>query len=42
MGAAAAFVAFVIRDGRAYRWEGALLIGLYTAFAVACLLAGDR
>ena len=29
MGAAAAFVGFVIRDGRARRWEGALLIAVY-------------
>ena len=42
MGAAAAFVAFVLRDGRARRWEGALLIGVYTAFAVLCLIVGDR
>ena len=42
MGAAAVFVAFVIRDGRARRWEGALLISLYAAFAVSCLILGDR
>jgi Ca2+:H+ antiporter len=42
MGAAAVFVAFVLRDGRAKRWEGCLLIGVYAAFAVLCLLVGDR
>ena len=42
MGGAAAFVALVIRDGRARRWEGALLTGVYAAFAVWCLLVGDR
>jgi Ca2+:H+ antiporter len=42
MGGAAGFVAFVIRDGRARRWEGALLIGVYAAFAVWFLAAGDR
>ena len=42
MGGAAAFVAFVIRDGRARRWEGALLITVYAAFVVWALVAGDR
>jgi Ca2+:H+ antiporter len=42
MGAAAAFVAYVIRDGKARRWEGALLVGVYTAMVVAFLFAGDR
>jgi Ca2+:H+ antiporter len=42
MGGAAAFVAFVIRDGRARRWEGALLIGVYLAMAVGFYIAGDR
>jgi Ca2+:H+ antiporter len=42
MGGAAAFVAFVIRDGRARRWEGALLIGVYAALVVWFLTAGDR
>jgi Ca2+:H+ antiporter len=42
MGAAAVFVAIVLRDGRARRWEGVLLIAVYTAFAVVCLLVGDR
>jgi Ca2+:H+ antiporter len=42
MGAAAAFVALVLRDGRARRWEGGLLIGVYAAFAVLCLVVGDR
>ena len=42
MGGAAAFVAFVIRDGRSRRWEGLLLIGVYAALAVWFLAAGDR
>jgi Ca2+:H+ antiporter len=42
MGGAAAVVAFTLRDGRSRRWEGAMLIGLYAAFAVWCLLVGDR
>jgi Ca2+:H+ antiporter len=42
MGGAAAFVAFVIRDGRSRRWEGALLIAVYAAFVVWIYLAGDR
>ena len=42
MGAAAAFVGFVIRDGRARRWEGALLIAVYGGFVVWFLSAGDR
>jgi Ca2+:H+ antiporter len=42
MGGAAAFVAFVIRDGRSRRWEGLLLIGVYAALVVWFLAAGDR
>ena len=42
MGGAAAFVAFVIRDGRSRRWEGLLLIGVYGALVVWFLAAGDR
>lgn len=42
MGAAAAFVGFVIRDGRARRWEGALLIAVYGSFVIWFLSAGDR
>jgi Ca2+:H+ antiporter len=42
MGGAALFVAFVIRDGRARRWEGALLIGVYAALVVWFAVAGDR
>jgi Ca2+:H+ antiporter len=42
MGAAAVFVAFVIRDGRSHRWEGALLIAVYGGFVLWFLSAGDR
>ena len=42
MATAALFVAFVIRDGRARRWEGALLIAVYGGFVVWFLSAGDR
>jgi Ca2+:H+ antiporter len=42
MGGAAAFVAFVIHDGRARRWEGALLVSIYATLVVAFLVAGDR
>ncbi len=42
MGGAAAFVAFVISDGRSRRWEGFLLVGVYAAVAVAFGVAGDR
>jgi Ca2+:H+ antiporter len=42
MGASAAFVAFVIRDGRSRRWEGVLLIAVYCGFVVWFLAAGDR
>jgi Ca2+:H+ antiporter len=42
MGGAAAFVAFVVRDGRSKRWEGALLIAVYAAFVAWIYLAGDR
>jgi Ca2+:H+ antiporter len=42
MGGAAAFVAFVIRDGRSRRWEGVLLVGVYAVLVVAFLAAGDR
>jgi Ca2+:H+ antiporter len=42
MGGAAAIVAFVVRDGRSKRWEGALLIAVYAAFVVAVYLTGDR
>jgi Ca2+:H+ antiporter len=42
MGGAAAFVAFVIRDGRSHRWEGVLLICVYVAMALGFLAAGDR
>ena len=42
MGGAAVFVAFVIRDGRSRRWEGALLIAVYAALVVWFGTAGDR
>jgi Ca2+:H+ antiporter len=42
MGAAALFVAIVIRDGRVRRWEGAMLIAVYVALVVAFGVAGDR
>ena len=42
MGAAALFVAIVLRDGRVYRWEGFMLIGVYAALAVAFGVVGDR
>ncbi|MGB8003815.1 MAG: calcium/proton exchanger [Gaiellaceae bacterium] len=42
MGAAALFVGFVIRDGRARRWEGALLIAVYGGFVLWFLAAGER
>jgi Ca2+:H+ antiporter len=42
MGGAALFVAFVIHDGRSRRWEGALLVAVYAAFAVSILVVGDR
>jgi Ca2+:H+ antiporter len=42
MGAAAAFVAVVIRDGRSRRWEGALLVAVYAAMVIAFGFAGDR
>jgi Ca2+:H+ antiporter len=42
MGGSALVVAFVLRDGRSRRWEGALLVGLYAVAAVGFLIAGDR
>jgi Ca2+:H+ antiporter len=42
MGGAAAFVAFVVRDGRSRRWEGWLLVGVYAVTVVVYLLAGNR
>ena len=42
IGGSAAFVAFVIRDGRARRWEGALLVAVYGVLVLAFLFAGDR
>jgi Ca2+:H+ antiporter len=42
MAVAAVLVAMVIRDGRAQRWEGALLIGVYLAMVVVFGFSGDR
>ncbi len=42
MGIAAVFVAYVIRDGRSRRWEGGLLIGVYSLMVIAYFVAGDR
>lgn len=42
MGGAAGFVAFVLRDGRARRWEGAVLIAAYAALVIWFLTVGDR
>lgn len=42
MGAAAVFVAVVLRDGRVRRWEGLMLIGVYAALAATFGLVGDR
>jgi Ca2+:H+ antiporter len=42
MGAAALFVAFVIRDGRSRRWEGVLLVVAYAAVVAGFWVAGDR
>jgi Ca2+:H+ antiporter len=42
MGGAAVLVSVVIRDARSRRWEGILLVGAYTAFAVWVYLVGDR
>ncbi|HEY6149159.1 MAG TPA: calcium/proton exchanger [Gaiellaceae bacterium] len=42
MGGAALAVAIVLWDGRARRWEGALLIGLYAVAAIGFGFAGDR
>jgi Ca2+:H+ antiporter len=42
MGASAVAVALVVRNGRATRREGLLLIGLYILVAVGYFIAGDR
>jgi Ca2+:H+ antiporter len=42
MGAAAIIVAFVIRDGRARRWQGALLIAVYGGFVIWFLSVPER
>ena len=42
MGGSALVVAFVLWDGRARRWEGALLVGLYAVAAAGFAFAGDR
>jgi calcium/proton exchanger cax len=42
MGGSALAVALVLADGRARRWEGALLVGLYAVAVVGFGFAGDR
>jgi Ca2+:H+ antiporter len=42
MGASAVVVAIVVRNGRATRREGMVLIGLYILAAIAFFIAGDR
>jgi Ca2+:H+ antiporter len=42
MGLAALGVAFVIRDGRSRRWEGFMLVGIYSGVVLLYLAAGDR
>jgi len=42
MGASAVVVALVVRNGRATRREGLLLIGLYILAAIGYFIAGDR
>jgi Ca2+:H+ antiporter len=42
MGGAAVFVAVVIADGRARRWEGFMLVGVYAAVVGVYLAVGDR
>jgi Ca2+:H+ antiporter len=42
MGGSALAVALVLWDGRARRWEGALLVGLYAVAAIGFAFAGDR
>jgi Ca2+:H+ antiporter len=42
MGASAVAVALIVRNGRATRREGLLLIGLYILVAVGYFIAGDR
>jgi Ca2+:H+ antiporter len=42
MGGSAVVVALVLADGRARRWEGALLVGLYAVAVVGFGFAGDR
>jgi Ca2+:H+ antiporter len=42
MGGSALAVVVILWDGRARRWEGALLIGLYAIAAIGFAFAGDR
>jgi Ca2+:H+ antiporter len=42
MGGAAAGVAFAVRDGFSRRWEGGLLIAIYSGVALAAFVVGDR
>ena len=42
MGGAALAGVLVVRNGRSYRWEGAVLIAVYVLLTVTFALAGDR
>ncbi len=42
MGGAALAVGLVVLDGRAKRWEGAVLVTCYVACVVAFWISGDR
>jgi Ca2+:H+ antiporter len=42
MGGSALAVAFVLRDGRSRKRDGALLVGLYAVAVAGFLIAGDR
>lgn len=42
MGGAALLVALLVADGRAHRWEGAILLAVYAGVAAGFWAAGDR